>query len=103
MKKKKLQEARKKLKAEKEVADEKKERDRQAKEMDDAISPSNGKSLAQDLSVMKAYSLAVATKADSSEPDEDSGFGTMTEAREAEEKDPMSGLDNYSVEKNEEE
>ena len=47
--------------------------------MDEAMSASNGKSLQQDLSVMKAYSLAVATKADSSEPDEPISFGTETE------------------------
>lgn len=72
--------------------------------MDQAISPSNGKSLAEDMQVMKAYSLAVATKADYSEPDEEVSFGTETERRYADqEKEDNLADSSYSTEKNEEE
>ena len=51
--------------------------------MDEAIAGTNAKSLAQEASVMKAYSLALATKADEvNDSSQEDGFGTMTEARE---------------------
>ena len=48
---------------------------------------------------MKAYSLAVATKADNSEPDEPVSFGTETEERDNRDD---SDISSYSTEKNDE-
>lgn len=82
---------------------EQKERDARDKEIEDAIKTSmgkNGKATAEEeTSVMKAYSLAIAKQAESSEPDEPTNYGTQVEKQELAEKEDAP----YSVEKNEEE